>query len=101
MSRLRKIPAHSIVEVLWEDAGTNSGDASLEDIRNHKPILRTAIGRILRNDKSYVAVAACDDRQISNEPHALVGHPGIADVTVIPRSIVRSIRLVEKPQKKV
>jgi hypothetical protein len=95
----KPIPLNAIVEVTWEDAITQPGDMTFDDIlKNYKPCIRHSVGYLVRNDRKYVTLAATDDRRAIDFGSTSAG---VADVTVIPRRYVSAIRLVEKPPKKV
>lgn len=88
----QRIPLFSIVEVQWEDAETVVDDTTIEALESHLPCIRHSVGYLAKRTPKYVYLAATDDTR-SGRPES---GRSIGDVTIIPRTYVQSIRIIEK-----
>ena len=81
-----------IVFVEWEDPTGNSKWAAIEDARENTPIQCVSVGLLISDSKKNLVLAAsyCEENMT------------VADVTVMPRSAVRSMRTIStmRPKKK-
>jgi hypothetical protein len=84
------LPALPLVAVTWDDAQSSSGEV-IDDVTiaaNHQPKVVVTLGWLMRDDAAGVSVCS--------EHVSGIGYRGH---TFVPRSLVRSVRVLRKARK--
>ena len=77
------------IEVTWLDAWHQTGETTLKEVADMKPLVRRDLGYLLKMSKAEVIIASGMVERIPG------GEDSFVDISIIPRAMVKGILSID------